>query len=113
MPTPLSVAPKLTPSVDAQMRAWLTEAGAPEEYIEPMIAIGMCESRGSPEAIGDGGNSRGWLQLWTGWFPDAGYSLDQWTDPVVNAAVGVHVREVRGRFGGVGGWSCADHLGIP
>lgn len=29
-------------------------------------------------------------------------------DPVTNARVAVRVRELRGRFGGAGGWTCAD-----
>ena len=51
-------------------------------------------------------------QLWRGWFHSAGFDGEAWSDPVVNARTALYVRLVRGRFGGRGGWSCADHLGI-
>ena len=97
---------------EAEMRAVLTEAGWPEELLAEALTVAYCESRYRPGAVGDGGNSLGLFQLWTGWFPAAGYSVEQAYDPVVNARVALYVRQVRGRFGGGGGWSCADLWGI-
>lgn len=98
---------------EAEVVAVLRAAGAPEDWIPDMVAISWCESRHSPYAVGDSGNSLGMWQLWSGWFRAAGYSADQYAEPLVNARVALHVRETRGRFGGGGGWSCADLLGIP
>lgn len=92
--------------------AVLRAAGAPEEWVPALVAISWCESRHSPYAVGDGGNSLGQYQLWTGWFAAAGYSASQAFDPLVNARVALYVRETRGRFGGGGGWSCAALVGV-
>jgi len=120
-PPPKSPAPTLveasTARVSAQggvlsrdeAEAVLRAAGAPEEWIPALLAIGECESHYSPYAKGDSGSSLGWLQLWGGWFRPG----EDPFDAVTNARVAVRVREVRGRFGGGGGWSCADRLGIP
>jgi hypothetical protein len=99
---------------EEQIRSVLVQVGTPAEWIEPFIKIGWCESRFSPEAIGDNGNSFGWLQLWNGWFPAAGFLPGQYKDPFVTARVGLFVRETRGRFGGAGGWAdkCSIELGI-
>lgn len=97
---------------EAYLRGLLIDAGAPVEWHDDMIAIAYCESRFRPDALGDGGNSRGLYQLWTGWFPHAGEDLSMWADPATNTRVAVHVRTVRGRFGGPGGWTCSDKLGI-
>jgi len=88
-------------------------AGVPDEWHADFLAIGRCESSLSPYAVGDGGASLGWLQLWSGWYAAAGEDASQWADPVVSARTALYVRKVRGRFGGGGGWSCADRLGIP
>lgn len=93
---------------EAEMRAVLAEAGAPAEWVAPLLAIAWCESRYSPYAVGDGGNSLGAWQLWRGWFRPGEDPFDVLT----NARVALRVREMRGRFGGAGGWSCADRLGI-
>lgn len=93
--------------------AVLRAAGAPEAWIPDMVAISQCESRHSPYAVGDGGNSLGMFQLWFGWARAYGVSVEALFDPLVNAKVALYVREVRGRFGGGGGWSCATHMGIP
>lgn len=74
----------------------LFEAGVPAEWHQPLLRIGWCESKWSPGAVGDAGNSLGWLQLnWETWMPYAlGIGLispadaDAWADPVVNAKVG-------------------------
>lgn len=97
---------------EAEMRAVLTLAGWPAELHDEALAISWCESRWSPYAVGDGGNSLGLFQLWRGWWPSAGEHLDLWADPLVNARVALHARQARGRWGGGGGWSCADRLGI-
>jgi hypothetical protein len=101
----------------------LVAAGAPAEWIADLTAIAQCESgrqeRGTGRwyvragAVGDGGNSLGMWQLWHGWYAAAGESLGGWRDPATSARVAVHVRRVRGRFGGAGGWSCADRIGMP
>lgn len=83
-------------------------SGAPVEYIPILEAIGECESKHSPGARGDHGNSLGWFQLWTGWF---GPTEDP-MDPATNLRVALRIRETRGRWGGGGGWACADILNI-
>lgn len=97
---------------EAEMRATLTLAGWPAELHDEALAISWCESRWSPYAVGDESNSLGLFQLWRGWWPAAGEHLDLWADPLVNARVALHARQARGRWGGGGGWSCADRLGI-
>lgn len=83
-------------------------AEVPIEYREPLSAIIQCESRWNPGAIGDHGNSLGAAQLWSGWF----YEGEDPFDLVTNLRVATRVRSLRGRFGGGGGWTCADILGI-
>lgn len=83
-------------------------AGVPVEYIPILEAIGSCESSHSPGAVGDSGNSLGWYQIWTGWFREG----EDPYDPATNLAVALRIRETRGRWGGGGGWTCADRLGI-
>ena len=97
---------------EAEVIAVLREAGAPEEWIPPLLTIAFCESRWSPGAVGDGGNSLGMFQLWYGWARPMGYTPDDLYDPVKAARTALYVREVRGRFGGGGGWSCADLSGL-
>ena len=93
---------------EAEMRALLAEAGAPAEWVPDMLTIAWCESHYSPGAVGDSGNSLGLFQLWSGWARPG----EDLFDPLTNARVAVRVREIRGRFGGGGGWSCADLNGI-
>lgn len=97
---------------EGEARAFLTAAGWPEHLHNEALAIAHCESRHRPGAVGDGGNSLGWFQLWYGWFSKAGYSSADYADPVVNATVARYVYEVRGRWGGGGGWSCAALVGL-
>lgn len=112
---PIPALPSATAaSVPAQLTeeeaiSLLRQAGAPTEWIPDMLTIGWCESKHSPGAVGDSGNSLGWFQLWSGWFREGEDPFDALT----NARVAVRVREIRGRFGGGGGWSCATNNGIP
>ena len=96
-----------------EMRALLAAAEVPAELQDAMMTIAWCESQYMPWKQGDGGASRGLFQLWTGWFPHFGIPLDGWDNPLTNARVALFVRQERGRFGGAGGWSCADLNGIP
>ncbi|GIW17456.1 MAG: hypothetical protein KatS3mg064_0613 [Tepidiforma sp.] len=97
---------QLTAGELLELLAW---TGWPVELWDEVAAIAWCESRWSPGAVGDGGRSVGLLQLWTGWFEEG----EEWHDAAVNLRVGLRVYRARGRFGGGGGWSCADRLGIP
>lgn len=98
---------------EAEMDALLEATGWPVEWREEAKVIAWCESRYRPGAVGDGGNSLGIWQLWYGWARPAGYEPDQLYDPVVNSRVALYVRQTRGRFGGNGGWSCAELNNIP
>lgn len=97
---------------EAEMDALLAATGWPVEWREEAKAIAWCESRYRPGAVGDGGNSLGIFQLWTGWFAAAGEDPEQAYDPTVNSRVALYVRTTRGRWGGGGGWSCAGLNGI-
>lgn len=97
---------------EAEMDALLEVAGWPVEWRAEAKQIAWCESKWSPYAVGDSGSSLGLFQLWTGWFAPAGYSPAQAFDPVVNSRAALYARQLRGRWGGGGGWSCADRLGI-
>lgn len=59
------------------------------------------------------GGSFGLAQLnGTYWFERYGEDFASWSDPVVNLRTARRLYEERGRFGGAGGWSCADRMGI-
>lgn len=92
-----------------QVDAVYAAAGVPEAWVEPLRTIAWCESKYSPGAVGDSGNSLGMHQLWTGWFREG----EDPFDPVTNTRVSLRIRETRGRFGGGGGWTCATLNGIP
>ena len=96
------------PLGEPELRALLAEAGSPPEWVEPLVAIALCESRGRPDAVGDAGASLGTWQIWVGWF----FEGEDPFDPLTNARVAIRIRETRGRFGGGGGWTCAGILGI-
>ena len=93
---------------EAEMDALLEVTGWPVEWRVEAKAIAWCESKWSPGAVGDGGNSLGLFQMWTGWFRDG----EDPFGPATNARVALRVREIRGRWGGGGGWSCAGLNGI-
>jgi hypothetical protein len=112
--------PTKTTSVAAQSAPSTTAADACPAVIretfgdrsEEACAVAWCESKYNPAAIGDEGRSLGMFQLWTGWAKWYGVQPEQLLDPVVNTAVARAVLEHRGRWGGAGGWSCADLEGI-
>ena len=110
--TPATPAPSGTLSSSDVDRVF-DEAGVPLAWRADMKTISFCESQWHPAAVGDSGNSVGLFQLWRGWFPSFGFDPNGWSDPVTNARVAVLVRQQRGRYGGGGGWSCADINGIP
>lgn len=104
--------------------ALLRSVDAPEAWIGDITAIAKCESGRWDDvaerwyvrfgATGDQGASLGFLQNWAtgptnGWWGD---DIANWRDPQTAARVGVSVRARRGHYGGPGGWSCADLLGI-
>ena len=94
---------------EAQLVYILIEVGWPQDWIPEAVSIVWCESKYSPGAIGDGGQSLGLFQLWIGWFLEG----EDPFNPYTNAAVALRVRQTRGRFGGAGGWTCATLWGIP
>jgi len=108
-PEPTAVHPWPDVLTEADIDTIFAEANVPADWRAPLKDIAWCESRYRPGAIGDSGNSLGLLQLWRGWFS----ASDDPLDPVTNVRVAVAVRAQRGRFGGAGGWSCADLLQIP
>ncbi|MFQ5382523.1 MAG: hypothetical protein ACE5EF_13020 [Dehalococcoidia bacterium] len=65
-----------------------------------------------PDISGDKGASLGWLQIWEGWSKALAWDLDPF-DPIDAIKLGVTIRETRGKFGGAGGWTCADLNDIP
>ncbi|GIV04029.1 MAG: hypothetical protein KatS3mg015_2859 [Fimbriimonadales bacterium] len=92
---------------EREMRAILELSGWQEELIPEAMLVAWCESKWSPWAVGDGGNSLGLFQLWNGWFAAFGFPAEMWNNPVANATAARLVLERRGRWGGGGGWSCA------
>ena len=103
------VVPADVPLTSDQMDALYAFVGVPGEWRADLKAIAWCESKWRFYAIGDGGASLGGHQLWEGWALEG----EDLMDPVTNTWVAVRVREIRGRFGGAGGWTCADLAGIP
>lgn len=82
-------------------------------------AVAMCESSYREDARGDWNEAKqqhqslGYLQLWRGWAAWWGLSdAEALLDGRINAEVARAVLEHRGRWGGAGGWTCADKLGI-
>ena len=103
------VVPADSPLTSEQMDVLYAHVGVPVEWRAELRAIAWCESQFRPYVTGDGGASLGLHQLWHGWFREGEDPMD----PVVNTLVAVRVWEIRGRFGGAGGWTCADLAGIP
>lgn len=117
-PTVAAIAPTVTAAA-AETRGFGFAEGCPAIIVETFgahadaaCAVAWCESRWNPGAVGDGGNSLGLFQLWTGWAAWYGVPVEALYDPVTNTAVARAVLDYRGRWGGKGGWTCADLLGI-
>lgn len=92
----------------AELDAVLEVAGWPPELRQQAAEVAWCESRWSPYAVGDRGNSLGLFQLWSGWFSWAGVGVENWNDVVSNAQVALAVarRDIaRGRSPWAQ-WSC-------
>lgn len=94
---------------ESEAEAVLRAAGAPEAWIPAFLVIGRCESHFRARAVGGIRSIIGWLQIWSGWAAEG----EDLFDPLTSARVGIRIRETRGRFGGTGGWQCADLNGIP
>lgn len=106
------------PLTSEEVDALYAFVGVPAEWRADLKAIAFCESGYTdpatkvrywrPYAVGDSGASLGLHQLWYGWAREGEDLMVAET----NTWVAVRVREIRGRFGGKGGWTCADLLGI-
>lgn len=98
-PAPAPQATVYAAAVPGNAEGWLAAADVPPSLRPAFAAIGACESHHNPAAVGDSGNSLGWLQInWRTWFPYAlsrglvsAEDKDRWDDPVVNARVGYSV----------------------
>ncbi len=111
-PTPtIDTAPLASPEARAD--------GCPDVVVETFgeradeaCAVSYCESKWDSGAVGDNGRSLGFFQLWEGWAKWSGVEPYQLFDLTTNTKVAYAILQHRGRWGGSGGWSCADHLGI-
>ena len=72
---------------EIQIEAILTESGWPLELLWEAKSVAKGESNWRPTAIGDGGNSLGLFQLWTGWFGYCKEEIAHWMNPLVNSRV--------------------------
>lgn len=104
---------------ESEMRSVLAEAGWPAGRLtEEALAVSYCESQWRWWVAGDSGRSVSLFQMgvarpgWLGWFIHFGVDESMAFDPVTNSRVALMARLERGRWGGFGGWSCADLLGI-
>ena len=96
------------PMTSDEIDALYAYVGVPAAWRADLKAIAWCESQWRFYVVGDSGASLGGHQLWYGWAREG----EDLMDPVTNTWVAVRVREIRGRYGGKGGWTCADLLGI-
>ena len=91
---------------------WLVGPG----WWDDMRRIVYCESGRntlSHNKSDPNGGSYGLSQLnGTQHFTKSGEDFELRYDPIVNLRTALWLRTVRGHFGGGGGWSCADKLGI-
>ena len=101
-----------------QLDVYAVEAGWSGESWQLMRRIIIeCECRSlnvrAHNASDPQGGSHGLAQL-NGryWFDRYGEPFELRYDPVVNLRTALKLYQERGRFGGRGGWSCADRLGI-
>ena len=99
---------------EAEMRDLLSEAGWPTELHGQAMSVAWCESKWSPGAHGDGGNSLGLFQIgvsrpgWQGWFHYFGEDESLAYDALTNARVAWRIYQYgMDRYGyGWGPWSC-------
>ena len=96
----------------SEAEAALRLAGWPTEMIPAAMAVAYCESKHSPYASGDSGNSLGWFQLNRMWFGYAGEDASMWADPVTNArtALAVYRYEQARGYQPFANWSCRTAL---
>lgn len=88
---------------EGQARAVLDAAGVPQTLWDEFLSVWWCESRWSTNAVGDGGQSLGAMQLWRGWFARAGEDEERWADPVVNVRTAYWVYRA---YNGWSQWAC-------
>lgn len=78
--------------LDAELQLHIIQT-CEEHHIDPAIVLAMiwCESRYNPEAVGDGGNSLGLMQIQPYWHSDRMERLDcnDLLDPYQNVVVGI------------------------
>lgn len=106
-PSPVPAAPPEPPAVEAptieaptwapgealseEALVWiLGQAGAEPADVGGLVAISWCESRWRPW-VRNASGAAGLFQLMPMWFAYAGYPLESWADPMVNARVAVLV----------------------
>ena len=77
--------------VSNSARLWLTTAGWSPELIAEAGEVTKCESSNQPDVINPKGPYYGLFQLEENWFDYAGEDFNKWSDPVVNARVGLKV----------------------
>lgn len=70
---------------EAQVRALALEAGWSDWEIPQLLDVAYCESTLNSNAIN--GRIYGLMQIHHMWFGYAGYSLDEWSNPLVNLLV--------------------------
>lgn len=120
VPPPATEAPRLVPTPAPRAD------GCPAVIVETFgaraneaCAVALCESGYREDARGDWNEAKqqhqslGYLQLWRGWAAWMGIEdAEMLLDGQTNARTALAVLEHRGRWGGAGGWTCADKLGI-
>jgi len=78
---------------------WLLNARIPEPLWVEYIAVAQCESHLNPTAVGDGGNSKGLMQiqyhLWLEWAltQDRTFKGNQWDNPIDNLRLAYFIQE--------------------
>lgn len=102
---------------EAEARAVLTEAGWPIELHDQALAVACGignrsgftsgESGCRPGAVGDGGNSLGFFQLWYGWARYCGIPIDALLDALENArcAYRVYLYDIEKGYGAWKQWT--------
>ncbi|WP_322796647.1 hypothetical protein [Tepidiforma sp.] len=116
-PPPPAVAPpvaKAAPLTYAQVIALAIEAGWPAELADAVARVAWCESRFRPDAEGYG--TYGLMQVVPLWLEYAGFSFEQWSDPLVNlkAALAAFRYSETSGHAPWSAWSCKpDAITIP